>query len=284
VASPPLTVVIPAYNEADTIDRQLGALAKQHYDGTWEVVVGDNGSTDGTVARVDAWRDRLPVRVIDASRRRGGAAARNDAVAHASGDLLLFCDADDAVAAGWLAAHAAMLRSADVVAGAIAHIRPGQAPADVLVPNAAPTLLGWRAYGQTANCAVSRRAYEEVGGFPEHPNYVAEDVEFSWLAQLAGFDLKYARGAIVFKHSRPNGRARMRQYYQYGRCDVDLYRRFHQHGVPHPDAAAVLRSYGGIVARIPALFDHDVRERWISQLGRRAGRAVRSVELRTLYL
>ena len=119
-----LTVVIPAYNEAPRIERQLGALATQRYDGPWEVVVGDNGSTDDTRARAEAWRDRLPVRVVDASHRRGAAAARNQAVAHAAGDGLLFCDADDAVADGWLEAHAAALGNGDLVAGAIAYRLP----------------------------------------------------------------------------------------------------------------------------------------------------------------
>jgi glycosyltransferase involved in cell wall biosynthesis len=279
-----LTVVIPAYNEAAAIDRQLAALASQQFEGAWEVVVGDNGSTDDTVARVLAWQDRMPVRVVDASRRRGAAAARNDAVAASEGNALLFCDADDAVADGWLKAHADALRSADLIAGAIVHIRPGASPVGTAVPDAAPTLLRWRPYGQTANCAVSRRAYDAVGGFPEHPNFVAEDVEFSWLAQLAGFDLRYARDAVVHKHARASGRARLRQHYQYGRCDVDLYRRFRAHGVPPPRGRDIARSYGGLVARLPGLLDDETRERWLSQLGRRAGRIVRSVKLRTLYL
>ena len=231
----------------------------------------------------ESWSDRLSLRVVDASHRRGAAAARNQAVEHASGDGLLFCDADDAVADGWLEAHARALDAVDLVAGAIAHVRAGAATDTAVVPSAAPTLLGWRPYGQTANCAVSRRAYDEVGGFPEHPDFVAEDVEFSWLAQLAGFELRYASDAVVYKHARTTGRERMRQYYQYGRCDVDLYRRFRSDGIPSPNARDVARSYGGLVARLPGLADPEVRERWLSQLGRRAGRLVRSAELRTLY-
>jgi glycosyltransferase involved in cell wall biosynthesis len=283
VAPAALTVVIPAYNEGTRIDRQLEALSTQRYDGSWEVIVADNGSTDATRSRAEAWQDRLPVRVVDASHRRGAAAARNQAVAHASGDGLLFCDADDAVAEGWLPAHAEALGRGDLVAGAIAHVRTGTAEASAVVPDAAPTLLGWRPYGQTANCAVSRRAFDAVGGFPEHPDFVAEDVEFSWLAQLAGFELRYEPRAIVYKHARTTGRARMRQHYQYGRCDVDLYRRFRADGVPAPKARDVLRSYGGLVARLPGLGDAEIRERWLSQLGRRAGRIARSVELWTFF-
>jgi cellulose synthase/poly-beta-1,6-N-acetylglucosamine synthase-like glycosyltransferase len=78
----PLTVsvVIPARNAAWCLTEQLRALAAQDFDGTWEVVVSDNGSTDGTVALVRdlAASFPVPLRVVDASRRPGPAHARNE--------------------------------------------------------------------------------------------------------------------------------------------------------------------------------------------------------------
>lgn len=43
-----VSVVVPAYNAAATIAEQLEALATQRFDGDWELVIVDNGSTDGT--------------------------------------------------------------------------------------------------------------------------------------------------------------------------------------------------------------------------------------------
>src|SRR5690606_10578144 len=94
---PQISVVIPARDAARWIDAQLGALACQEVPVPWEVVVADNGSTDDTVARAEAWADRLPVRVVDASGRPGPNHARNQGTAAARGDLLLYCDADDVV-------------------------------------------------------------------------------------------------------------------------------------------------------------------------------------------
>ena len=73
-----VSVVIPALNVADTIGQQLDGLACQNFNGNWEVIVADNGSTDSTREVVESFADRLPaLKVIDASDRRGINHARN---------------------------------------------------------------------------------------------------------------------------------------------------------------------------------------------------------------
>ena len=64
------TIVIPARNEELTLPAQLDALLAQQWSGTWEVVVADNGSTDGTadVVRRYGAADRR-IRLVDAGSR-----------------------------------------------------------------------------------------------------------------------------------------------------------------------------------------------------------------------
>src|SRR3954466_4740554 len=100
-----LSVVIPCLNAASTLGVQLAALTHQSWPGGWEVIVADNGSTDGSREIVEGYRDPLPgLGVGDAGGRRGQAHARNLGATAATGDALLFCDADDEVAPGWMEA------------------------------------------------------------------------------------------------------------------------------------------------------------------------------------
>ncbi|QYO63482.1 glycosyltransferase family 2 protein [Leptolyngbya sp. 7M] len=78
-----LSVVLPCFNGAKTIAVQLEALTKQHWLEGWEVVVVNNGSTDGSMAIVEQYRDRLPgLRIVEArssgvNLRKGAQQARN---------------------------------------------------------------------------------------------------------------------------------------------------------------------------------------------------------------
>src|SRR5690606_39178219 len=112
-----LSVVIPCYNGASVIGEQLEALTRQSWDHPWEVVISDNGSTDGTRAVAGRFQGRIPsLRIVDSSGFRGEAHARNVGIEHARGDLILNCDADDLVADNFVAAMAQSLETHDFVA------------------------------------------------------------------------------------------------------------------------------------------------------------------------
>jgi glycosyltransferase involved in cell wall biosynthesis len=89
---PRVSVIVPAYNAASTIEAALTSVLSQKYD-DWEVVVADDGSTDDTQARAQRVSPR--VRVVRSSENVGLPAARNLAIAEAQGELLALLDADD---------------------------------------------------------------------------------------------------------------------------------------------------------------------------------------------
>jgi len=112
-----LSVIIPCFNAANMIAVQLEALANQQCSEPWEVIASDNGSTDKTVAIVEQYQKKLPnLRIVNSSELRGAAHARNVGALTAAGDALVFCDADDEVAPGWVAAMGEALSKYDFVA------------------------------------------------------------------------------------------------------------------------------------------------------------------------
>ncbi len=93
-ATPCVTVLVPAYNEAEVIGRTLECLLAQDYPrDRLQIIVASDGSTDGTDAIVKGFSSR-GVELHRAEPRRGKAAVLNAAVALARGEVLVFCDAN----------------------------------------------------------------------------------------------------------------------------------------------------------------------------------------------
>lgn len=93
---PSLSVVIPAYNESERILPSLGAFAS-HLSGRdepWELIVSDDGSTDGTPELLEA-TGLANLRVVRAPANQGKGAAVRRGVMEARGRLVLFADADN---------------------------------------------------------------------------------------------------------------------------------------------------------------------------------------------
>jgi hypothetical protein len=103
-AAPLVSIVIPCYNQARYLGEAVQSALDQSVSNT-EIVVVNDGSTDDTV-RVAG---RFPgVRCIT-QERRGLAAARNSGLAHCSGELVVFLDADDRLLPGALDAGARLM-------------------------------------------------------------------------------------------------------------------------------------------------------------------------------
>lgn len=235
---PPLdvSVVIPTLNGAQTLAVQLGALARQRTARRFEVLVADNGSTDGTAEVVAEWADRLPgLRLVDASASTGSNAARNAGTAAAVADTVLLCDSDDEVDEGWLEALANGLGSADGVGGTLEldrlNARYAAAPGQ---PGSVPGVavqLGFLPRPTGANAGFRKHVWEELGGFDEGYVRGGTETEFFWRLQLAGHSFREVPEAVVHYRMRESPRASLRQMYTWGRQHAMLYRDFRGHGL-----------------------------------------------------
>ncbi|WP_347404136.1 glycosyltransferase [Nodosilinea sp. P-1105] len=110
------SVVIPTYNRKPILEKCLQALEHQVFDSSlidgYEVVVVDDGSTDGTVDWLRQQEAEFPHGRLFEQDHKGPAAARNFGVEVAQGDTIIFIDSDLVVLGGFLQAHATALQGA----------------------------------------------------------------------------------------------------------------------------------------------------------------------------
>lgn len=91
-----VSVIVPVYNVKPYLKRCLDSILQQDYDNL-EIILVDDGSTDGSGAMCDAYADGYKVRVLH-QKNQGVSVARNMALDQARGEYVLFVDSDDYIA------------------------------------------------------------------------------------------------------------------------------------------------------------------------------------------
>jgi GT2 family glycosyltransferase len=200
---PSVAVVIPVHNAEATIAEQLQALSAQEAAFSWEIVLVLNRCTDRTLDAVEAWLSgQVPkTTVVIADERAGASYARNAGVSRTEADVLVFCDADDVVAPGWLSQMVAALDHADVVGGRLTPL-PSSPPEvlEMFPVYRSQQSFGLPAHGplrypMTASMCCRREAFDAAGGFDERFVHGCDDVVFSLRVQQAGYRLGFAESA-----------------------------------------------------------------------------------------
>ena len=267
------------------------ALAAQDYAGDWELLVVDDRSRDG--GRAIAARELesfVRARLLSTSGHAGNGAgrARNVGILSARGELLVFCDADDVAAPGWLSELVVAAPEGDLVAGAL----------DIETLNA-PSIRHWHdtpawrrrravhrflPHVSTANCAVWADVFDAVGGNEER-HRGAEDRDFAYRAQLAGYRVRRAPDAVVAYRYRSSLRATARQQFEYGTANARLFRHFREAGMPRTSLCDALRGWSWAVCTIPVLpWSAARRGMWMARAAECAGHAVGSLRHRVRFL
>jgi GT2 family glycosyltransferase len=196
-----LSVVVVTYQSREQVSRSLPALVAE-LDDADELIVVDNGSTDGTP---DAVADQFPdARLICNRENLGFAAAANAGASAASGEVLVFLNPDAAPAPGfrdairrpladgrgwdaWMGLVTCQGGAEVNTRGGVVHFS-GIAWAGGLGEPAAgfPTEPSEVAFASGACLAVPRKTWERSGGFSRDFFMYAEDVDLSLRIRLAG--------------------------------------------------------------------------------------------------
>ncbi len=105
---PLVSVVVPVYNRADLLSHTVRSVFTQT-EGDWELLIADDGSTDGTRALLTEWCQDSRVRILDLPHTGNPAVARNAALRVARGEFVAFLDSDDVWMAEKLQRQVALL-------------------------------------------------------------------------------------------------------------------------------------------------------------------------------
>jgi glycosyltransferase involved in cell wall biosynthesis len=239
---PMVAVVIPVGRVDDALTSQIRSVLTQSMDRYFEVVLSVNtpsSHAQSEVAKIVAESGDDRLRWVDSSAVRGAAHARNAGLAACSSDFVAFCDSDDRVHDGWLAALTAGLEGRDAVSGRVIDVFPSPRMAHWHPPatsGALPTFLG-SPYLLSGNLAVRRAAFEAVLGFDETLTR-CEDIALAWDLVRHGYSLGYVDDAVIDYVHRPGVRAMLRQHYLYGRGMSEVIAR---HGIPSESGTIKLR-------------------------------------------
>lgn len=206
-ASPVVSIIMPAHNSEANLQEALdSALAQLFTD--FEIVIVDDGSTDGTVALARRLADRdQRVRVFAQPDRRGVAAARNFAMRQARGAYFALLDSDDVWHPTFVTMLMEILRASpgvDVVSGNAYNLGgafDGQ-PWSPVVSGCRSIRLIDMIEHENAVCVMSvlrRSVYDTIGGFDETLE-CSEDYDFWIRAALAGF--RFVQNPVPLAHYR----------------------------------------------------------------------------------
>jgi glycosyltransferase involved in cell wall biosynthesis len=229
-----LSVVVPTHNRIDYLPALLSSLAGQDYPpDRWELIIVDDGSSDGTRRFVECYSGPRPANMRLLSQAQSGVAvARNNGASVARGRAVLFLD-DDMIASPRLVREHALVHAQDPCAVVIGHVSlpvEGRDPwvaweDDKLHRHFQALRSGTRTPGPrdfyTGNCSVSTTLFRSIGGFDASlPR--TEDVEIGYRCRNAGANFYYRADADSLHLGRHSFEGWLRNARLYGRCDVTL--------------------------------------------------------------
>jgi GT2 family glycosyltransferase len=224
-----VSVVVPNLNGAKLLPTCLDALRRQTVR-AGEVIVVDDGSTDGSVELIRA--SYPEARLVVHARSLGVARAFDDGIRAATGDVVALLNNDTEAEPGWLAAATSALRSEPDVACVASKLLLFDRRAvlhsagDFFGRDGMPGNRGvWQVdrgqfdrcrdpFGPCGAAAVYRRElFDEVGLFDESLGSYLEDVDLSFRARLLGYGCRFVPDARVYHRLSATGGGALSSYY-----------------------------------------------------------------------
>jgi len=251
-SAPEISVVVPVRNEEASIRILLAALLSQTLPPK-EIVITDGGSVDSTTNIIEEFiKDGAPVRLFREKNSLPGR-SRNVGAKNSRSQWIAFTDAGTRSEPDWLASLAEKIgdgSAVDVVYGSYEPVVDSffkECAAIAYVPPAFETDGGFVRPRSIVSALMRRKAWEDVGGFPENLRS-AEDLLFMNKVEQAGFRTVRAPRAVAYWTIQSGVGSTFRRFSLYARNNIRA-------GLWRQWQAAIFRRYALIVLiALPAIF------------------------------
>ncbi len=229
-AWPMVSVVVCTYNGSRTLQDTVMGLKQLEYP-NYEVIIVDNGSTDGLTSKI---AQQSGFRVIQTA-PTGLSAARNTGLSESRGEIVAYIDDDARPDPHWLHYLVNSFRTSDHCGIGGPNVQPpGDGPIAECVANSpggpAHIMLTDDIAEHIPGCnmAFRKSQLEEVGGFDPQFRVAGDDVDICWRLQSRGWSIGFSPGALVWHHRRNSISAYLRQQRGYGRAEALLERKWRE--------------------------------------------------------
>ncbi len=202
---PSLTVIIPSYNSKSTIFKTLAAVKASDYPGKMDIIVVDDGSTDGSRELLN---DAKGIRLLLQEKNEGKASSINKATKIAEGEVIACVDSDSYPEPEAFREGVSMLLRDEKVGAVTCFIRVAN-PNSLLKKIQDIEYLTGFGFAQITTRALDaifvtpgpttifrRSTLEKIGGFDEQN--ITEDLEMAWRLRKHGYKIEYTPNAISY--------------------------------------------------------------------------------------
>lgn len=233
IGAPSVSIILAILNEESHIDEVLSDLTRQDYVGSYEIVVADGGSDDGTRQVVAQWSKRdSRVRLVDNARKRQ-AFGLNAAANAANGDILIRADGHTSYSPNYVSSSVRALDGTNMaVGGPMTPVGRGRFGRAVAAAMSNPLSMGPAKFHHASKRqpvdtvflgAFPKADFNEIGGFRSLPSGSSEDADFYFRWRQSGRSV-YVDPAIISEYyPRESAGALWRQYFRYGLGKAEMF-------------------------------------------------------------
>lgn len=214
------SIIIANYNGEKFLSQCLSSVFKTNYS-NFEVIIVEDGSTDGSLKIISRFQKRYRLRLIRNKKNMGLVKSRNKAIGKVTGDILVFLDNDTKVDKNWLKGLEETF-SSDKTIGAL-QCKIFDFERQDIIQEVGMKLIPYTGLGITlgrgqkdderfnypmeiislgAALAVRKEIVEKIGGFDQKLFHYTDDLDFSWRVWISGYRVVLAPNAKVYHYTK----------------------------------------------------------------------------------